>query len=167
MGERHDNWFFRAGPFALSDSVHRRGTELPRHSHPTACIHLILQGTYQEIIERRAGSFVSGTVLYKPPNIEHCNSFEAGDARSLRIEVAANEFRVLRPESAIPTDRLRSTNPIAVSLASKIYGECAQPDAFTSLSVEGLCLELLVALCRGGRELKAGPQPVEAVLAAT
>ena len=65
MGERHDNWFFRAGPFALSDSVHRRGTELPRHSHPTACIHLILQGTYQEIIERRAGSFVSGTVLYK------------------------------------------------------------------------------------------------------
>ena len=75
------------GPSRLALIRHGAGQEIARHGHEHACMHVVLRGLYVE--RSGAGTVVAcpGDVVFKRPQIEHCNHFGSVGAESLRFEM--------------------------------------------------------------------------------
>ena len=139
-GAGHHMHALQAGPFFVSETIHRSGLRLGVHSHRNACFHYVMSGAYAESTRSGPRIVPPRNALLKPPRLRHSNHF-AQEAGSLRIEFPET---VLASSAAILPEGLAVfSNRRIASLCSEILAELDRNDDCSSLAVEGLCLELL------------------------
>jgi AraC family transcriptional regulator len=122
------------------------GTTLARHAHERALVAWAMDGAYRE--EACASTFDCGarSVVFHPAFEEHAVSFREA-ARCFAIELDDQEVRG-RYDARVPGSRLHlDSGPLAAVLAS-LYSEFRNPDACSSLAIQGLVLQLLAGLSR-------------------
>jgi AraC family transcriptional regulator len=128
----------RAGSFDVSQVTFAAGRRLGWHAHPRACVAVIVDGMVRKRFTRLAADAGAGTVVSMPAEEYHEDLF--GREGGSIVVVESN-------------DGVESVSCFAdwgaMLVALRIARELALDDAFSSLAVEGLALELAAAAARG------------------
>lgn len=138
----------RTGPVLVSETDHRPGLRTPAHSHDFACVHLVLEGCYQESTRRGETRAEPGSVVFKPAGQEHWNAFSAAGARSLRMQVEPGALG--RLDRFLPGRLVVLQDPRLGLIAGRLRCELRGEDELTDVAAESLVMELLVATARIG-----------------
>jgi AraC family transcriptional regulator len=148
-----------AGGFTVSEGIHRHGSRLPWHDHPTPTVCFVLQGGFSEMW--RGGSIVctSSTLKFTPAGERHWDQFDRGDVRGLLIEANDVQVAEIRPYSAVLEERESFQGGPLSTIGWKIHQEMQRLDSAAPLAVEGLLLELVASASRRRESVVAGGQP--------
>ncbi len=142
----------------FTESVHSENTSLPFHSHDFAYFCFILQGNFTEKYKDNKKTLGSSSMIFHPLGEKHSDFFHT-ESRCLNIQLNSrfvryldNEDFVFRPMVAQRLELLR--------IVSRLYKEFCEMDEFSTLTVEGLMLELIAEFLRGGekRNLTSAPK---------
>jgi AraC family transcriptional regulator len=135
------------GTFDVSDVEFGPGAKLGWHSHPRACVAVLVTGVVRKRFVRQVADAGEGTLVTMPAHEPHEDLFGRDGARIVVVE----------------NDVLDSVGWFrdwtAVQVALRVARELELDDSFTPLALEGLSLELLALAGRG----PSGP-PVSAWL---
>jgi AraC family transcriptional regulator len=144
--------------FQVVEIDYPAGLELSRHSHPNAHLLYVLDGEYVESCAGASEIRCQARALrYLPPNFERSNHFESG-ARCLIVSIDPEMFaRVASLNHSLEHPASIET-PVSMWLTQKLYREFQQGDSSSTLSLEGILLELLAETAR-----HAGSGPVRIV----
>lgn len=123
-----------------------RRLELDHHTHATAQIVFVLEGTYREKWKGRENRLGPGSAIFRPPGEPHENRF--GDDEVLALVVAYEPGRLpgsssFRDPAPLPT--------LLDDLRARIGLELSRQDAATAHALEGLALLLLARVERATR----------------
>lgn len=122
------------------------GMTLPTHAHESALVAWAMDGAYRE---QAGGSvFECGTrsIVFHPAFEEHSVVFNS-PVRCLAIEIDPEDVRC-RYDAKVPMSvQHLECGPLA-SVLSGLYAEFRNPDACSSLAIQGLVLQLLACLTR-------------------
>lgn len=134
------------GGLGVSEVEFGGRSRLAWHSHPRACTAVVLRGTVRKRFSRSVEEVGQGTVISMPADEPHEDLFGVDGATLVVVESECDgrELRCFR-------------NWDATEIAHRIDRELAAPDAFTSLAVEGLALELAAVAARASME-NPGPR---------
>lgn len=140
---------------SLAASSHAAGSVLPTHTHagPTVCC--VLNGGFTEYWRGHALECAPATVKVTPAGEPHWNRFGTGETRGLIVEIgrdfdsAGGSRRLARTLD----DLIHVSGGAPAAIARRIWLELGARDAAASLALEGLILELLASLVRGGRSV--------------
>ena len=150
----HHSHTLHVGPFFVSETTYRPRLTVPKHRHPTSCLHCILEGEYVEVTTRGRVSIGRGQSLFKPSGLLHWNRIGDLGSRALRIEFRPEKLDAF--EVPYPTSLTSTTNPMMYELTRRMLFEIRGSDPVTPLVVEGLCLEVISLLLRDS--LRTGSQ---------
>lgn len=139
--------------FLLSETKYAPYTELPVHSHNFAYFCFVLTGNY---LEKRVGKSYHcdrSSVVFHTPYDDHANSVYriGGCCLNLRLSdifLGRLGQYVKLPESSIKHNFL-SPNPV-----KELYQEFCEPDEFSSLTIEGIVLQLFAEIARENKSVK-------------
>lgn len=139
----------------LTETIHAANGSLPLHTHERPYVTVVLDGTWEETYGHGSLLCKPLTIIYHPREEVHADSFGGERCRCLRIDLGEEwERRVPRPEEPV---NVRGGPASWIGL--RLHGELAQDDAFSSLAVEGLMLELLAGLGRARQPAPSGRPP--------
>ena len=129
----------------ISETHHPTGLRTPAHAHDALCLHVVLDGAYEE--STRAGShrLARGMVLYKPPETVHWNHFGSGSV-TLRIELLPWAFPALM--TSLPGRVVAFDEPFLSALAGRAHRELRCQDQLSPIVAESLGLEILAGIAR-------------------
>jgi AraC family transcriptional regulator len=144
--------------FRVVEMDYPAGLELSRHSYPSAQLIYVLDGEYAENSAGASEIRCQARALrYLPPDFAHSNHFESG-ARCLVVTIDPEMFaRVASLNNSLEHPASIET-PVSMWLTQKLYREFQQGDSSSTLSLEGILLELLAETAR-----HAGSGPVRIV----
>jgi AraC family transcriptional regulator len=150
---------YEAGTFSLSETAYPPCSTLPRHSHESNYFCFVLSGTYTETYGRKLRSCRPSTIVYHPAGELHSQRFDRARVRLFRIEINQVRLGNVASMQINPQALDRRAGP-AINLAHRLYQEFREPDEVSHLAIEGIGLELIVAMarqrCNGAR---ISPQP--------
>jgi AraC family transcriptional regulator len=124
------------GGHRVSDVAFAANRRIGRHSHPSGCIAVVVEGAVAKTFARLSGTATPGTVISMPAEEPHVDAFGRAGARLVVVEGPFDEVLALEREWSV------------LPIAARIARELACPDAFTPLALEGLVLELHAAARR-------------------
>lgn len=142
---------------------HPGPVRLPQHTHETAFLCLLLEGSYRETFGHTTLAYVPFTLAYHPPTLTHQDTIGGSGGRLFTIEIDTarttsawdDAMRLVGPPGEVRNAR-------AVGLMCRLYRTYAggleshlPPNA---LHVESLALELL-AVATGASSLKESRRP--------
>jgi len=144
--------------FHVVELEYPAGLELSRRSYPSAQLIYVLEGEY---VENAAGASETRcqarALRYLPPDFAHSNRFDSG-TRCIVVTIDPEMFaRVASLNNSLEHPASIET-PVAMWLTQKLYREFQQGDSSSTLSLEGILLELLAETAR-----HAGSGPVRIV----
>ena len=131
---------------ALSEIVHARAWQLPRHGHAAAGVCLLLGGGYREWVARRELEVRPGDAVYHPSDYLHRDEVAPGGARFFFVELSG--ALAGRLEGALPRGPVLDRGGRAATAARRLRRELAGDDPGSVLIREGLACELVGALLR-------------------
>lgn len=119
-------------------------THFPAHAHGNDSMSLVIGGSLTERWEGRPFAMRRDEVAFKPADAIHENVVGATGARILVIELSREWMR----QHATLTAGCASAPSIipSPSISRRLRREFRQPDSFTDIAVQSLCLELIHAL---------------------
>lgn len=144
---------YEAGGLCLSETLYLPGSTLPPHSHESDYFCFVLSGSYRERYEQRVRSCEPLTVLYHPAGELHSQFFDRTAVDLFRIEPSPARLRD-RGDPCVTIDGRDFRGGLPLVLAHKLYHEFRRPDSVSHLAIEGLWLELIVALARHSQTRK-------------
>lgn len=134
--------------FELAEISYGPRLEIPRHEHKDAGFCLVLQGSYTENYNRKALACRARTVTFSPAGERHSNYFYDSGSRCFTIEIDARRLRHVS-ECGITLDSPLGHNGSSLTrLATKLYTEFREDDDASTLSIEGLALEMIAETSR-------------------
>jgi AraC family transcriptional regulator len=134
--------------FRLMELVYPPGVRFPKHSHESSCFSIMLQGGLTENYVTRVLESNARTVGFNAANEEHSNTISPAGARFLLLEVEPElTRRALRHSGSFAKSAVFRGGEINW-LATKLFREAVQLDEVSPLSIEGVALEMIAALCR-------------------
>jgi AraC family transcriptional regulator len=134
--------------FYLTETVYAPNVKVPRHSHRHACFCFVLEGTYRELYRRKAIECRPSNLIFRPAEEVHADHFGALSVRCFIIEIEPEWLARLR-ERSIRVEGPASFHAHSLAwLAMRLRNESRQADDFTSLTVEGLILEVVAEVAR-------------------
>lgn len=132
------------------------------HTHEDAHLVLPLCGPYRSSAAGAPEHADRSVVIYNPPGTSHRDRFDATDGivsgSFFTLSIPADEIGRAQSAGALPDHAVALRGPRVRALIHRLSAECFAWGSGSTLIVEGLCLELLGALARGGR-LPAAPPP--------
>ncbi len=132
----------------LTECLYSPAFKIPRHSHKTAYFGLVLQGSYTETYEAKTRDCGPSTLLFHPAGEVHSESHEDITVRILNIEFPSEWLnRLSGRASALHAPAAFPSGPL-VRMATRLYHEFRNPDAFAPLTIEGLTLEIVAETAR-------------------
>jgi len=133
--------------FTLSEALYPPKLTQPRHTHSLASFSFVLSGNYIENYGKQAATRQPSTVIFHPPQESHAVDFQNG-ARILSVQIDSQRLAYIR-EHSIVFDASASCRTETVNwLGHRIYQEFRQPDASSTLAIEGLIFEILAEASR-------------------
>src|SRR5262249_38247653 len=101
------------------------------------------EGRYREQTGRDQCRLVPDTMCLHPAGETHSNQFARSGARIFCIEFTADSVRRLRAHDVDFSKRLEVRGGAAIRLAHPLYQQFRRAEVVSTLSMEGLILELL------------------------
>jgi AraC family transcriptional regulator len=138
----------QAGGFTVTEGIHRHGSQLPWHDHPTPTICFVLNGTFTEMWRGGTVACVSSTLKFTPAGERHWDRFDRGDVRGLLIEPDDDQVAAIRPHATVLDERESFQGGFLSTLGWRIYQEMQRADPASPLAIEGLLLELVASASR-------------------
>ncbi len=145
----HDLVVAAAGPFEFRVTEYTGGVALPAHRHQRAKMSTALRGGYTERFTYKTFDCTGRTLLIKPPDISHADTYAAPSTLCLTIDVGESALDLVQSESQL-FDGAKST-PLMTPLIDRIVTELRTPDAVTRFALEGLALEIVATATRSSR----------------
>jgi AraC family transcriptional regulator len=145
--------------FELAEIAYEPRLEIPRHVHKDAGFCLVLQGSYTENYNRRALACKARTVTFSPAGEWHSNQFYDLGSQCFIIEIDDKRLRHVS-EYGITLDRpVGQVGGSLTWLATKLYKEFQEDDDASTLSIEGLALEMIAETSRRLNPVKSSQIP--------
>ena len=120
---------------------------------------VVVRGAYQERIRGTEVEHGPGHMLFYPAHALHSQRFGAGGARKIVFTPEAPSMEYLE-EHGVSLDAARYVAaPVISQLAHRALAEMRNDDAFTSLALEGIVLELVAAFARTDRPATPATPP--------
>ena len=142
--------------FVLSELIQNQQTTIPKHSHELAFFDLLINGNYYAKHGKNKFSCNSMTVLWCPPDFTHKAEIGKKGGHFFTIEVSKNNLELFQNYSFIPESFFTRKSQM-VSLAMCLYNEFKNWQDCSSLTVEGLTLEMLGVLAQKEKFLDEKP----------
>jgi AraC family transcriptional regulator len=137
-----------ADGFTVTEGIHRHGSQLPWHDHPTPTICFVLRGAFTEGWRGGSIACTSSTLKFTPAGERHWDRFDRGDVRGLLIEPTNGKAAVIRPYATVLDEREAFEGGLLPMLGWRIYREMRQSDQAAPLAIEGLLLEMIASASR-------------------
>ncbi|MCG8466991.1 MAG: AraC family transcriptional regulator [Gemmatimonadetes bacterium] len=136
----------RGHDLLVSRTRHDPALRTPAHAHPVACLHVVLEGLYDE--HTRAGRHQAepGWGLFKPSGEVHWNEFRSSGSTSIRVELHPDSIPDLTRR--LPNRLTTFRAPRVASLARRAHRELCVADELTPIVVEALAIEILTLVAR-------------------
>jgi AraC family transcriptional regulator len=125
------------GRFSVSVVTFERDTVLTWHHHPRACLAVVVGGTVRKTYAHATHDASRATVIAMPAAEPHADRFGPAGAEIVVVELDQELDCTLAYEDWGAT-----------AVAHRIRSELAEPDAHSSLALEGLALELTALVAR-------------------
>lgn len=145
--------------FSLSETSYAPRARVARHSHESAYICLVRQGSYTENYRKRARTCGPLTLAFHPPDETHSESFNDSRALSFNIEVGKGWVDRVGPYSRVLETPVEFQGGEVVWLAMRLYKEFCLMDELSGLAIEGLALEMIAEASRSGAGTSTGKAP--------
>ena len=145
--------------WGFTESIFTEGTITPLHKHDAAFFYLVVSGVCQESF--RNAERVSGprSLIFHPAGEPHRNHWKGLEGRSFNIEIGCRCASLLDSNCPLVKEPASFEGGTPTWIAQCMYREFRLFDAFSSLSLEGLALELVAACCRGLGGCEERPVP--------
>lgn len=143
--------------FGLTETIYAPTIKLPVHSHKAAYFCFVLEGDFTEFYGRRSRLCRPSTLVFHPAGEKHSDRFET-NARCFNIQMNALWLERVRQHSRVIESPTDFYDERLSNLALRLYREFREFDDFSSLSVEGLTLELIAEASRRSAR-KSEPRP--------
>lgn len=140
------------GDFEITETVYAPLLRIPPHEHRSAYVSFVVRGAYVERCGGAQRDCTTSTVLFHPGGETHSNAFAREGGRCLNVEFGPawrHRIETIRWNESLAHEALLT------HIAAETYGEFRQPDAYSTLIIEGLLLELLGVLGRASRPADA------------
>lgn len=131
------------------------GLLIPKHTHESAYITLVLEGNYSESIADVSDTCSPGMVRFLPAGERHTNHFIT-ETRCLHIAVASQMLQRIQEESGFELAGAIGGRDFS-HLTRKLHREFLQPDEASALALEGLVLEILAEGMRSKKPFRTLP----------
>ena len=149
----------RIAGFYLTETAYAPKSKVPRHAHRHACFCLVLQGAYTELYRGKAIECRPSHLIFRPAEEVHADHFGDLSVRCFIIEVEA-EWLARLHERLIRMDEPASFEGRSLAwLAMRLRHESRQAEDFTSVTVEGLMLELIAEIARRSVKISERKRP--------
>ena len=140
------------GAITFTEATFTPNIKFPKHSHRNACFTLIHKGGYIETFERTVITAKPHSVIFRPPEESHSDSFGSSEVCSSLIEIESEWFEHLNRETTVLNDPLWFDNGQIAWQAMNLCREFREPDDVSRLAIEGLAMEMLAKTVRTVRE---------------
>ncbi len=140
--------------FIIQEEAYPAGFKTSVQATGYALFHLILRGSYTEICGSDNRVRAAGTLVFHPPNLPRSESYSDDGAAIFCILINARRFSSLM-RVLTETGPREFKNDLLVWLATRLYHEFQNPDAVSSLVIDGIVLEML------GRVLRSTARPAQ------
>jgi AraC family transcriptional regulator len=124
---------------------------LPRHSHERPCVAVMLDGSFDLRFPGKCFDCSPPTVFTEPAGETHANCIGCGGAHVLVVQPNPAHSELLRPFAGLLNRATHQRHPGMAERALRLAGELDGIDDLSALAAEGIVLEMLVGLTRGGR----------------
>jgi AraC family transcriptional regulator len=147
-----------AGVFG-TETYHPPNFNIPKHSHNLASFYVVLEGSLTEFSAHKARDVGTCSVVFTPPDEIHSNTFHARGGRCFLVELTQRWMERLAISDLKLDSPMDAKSGDLAMMAIRLYKEFRDADAVSSLSIEGIALEVLAAFCRQSQGLPEGYLP--------
>ena len=118
------------------------------HTHEHATFAVMLNGSFDLAFPQKTFSCTPSSIAVEPAGESHANYIGAGGAEVLVLQPEPDEIELWRPFAPL-FERVNYLRHGGITgLATRLASEIRYPDAFSTLAMESLLLEMLVAASR-------------------
>lgn len=136
------------GNLVLVESLYPPAATMPRHTHKSAHISVVLQGNFTEVSGRKVRSCEASTLIIHPEGEDHAVTFHDSGARIFSFHISSQLHGRIRDFTKILDAPAAFEGGRPTWLAAQLYRESKMADEVTPLSLEGLALEIVAATSR-------------------
>ena len=131
------------GGLRFTESWHAAGSTIARHAHRKATVTMLVDGSFEESYRHHRSMVCDAPAVHiRPPGEPHIDRLGAIGAHNLVIEVEDARLAAIREQSAVFDELRHLQAPAIVQLAKTIQRELMMADQASSLTLEGLALQL-------------------------
>jgi AraC family transcriptional regulator len=124
-------------------STYEANSRMRPHSHDESHFTVVLQGSYDEVIDGETARHRTGSMLFYPAGHPHSQRFHGTDSRGLMFTPPESCLELLA-EQGFAADRASHLAGGSVShIARRFLAETQHEDPFTHLTLSGLFLEIV------------------------
>jgi AraC family transcriptional regulator len=143
--------------FYLKESAYPPNFKIPKHSHARASLYLVLRGTSTEIYGNQRCECKPLSLVFTPPDEVHAEHYHSRGGNCFIFEPAPSRLKRLR-EYSVRLDTAKTFHGGSLAwLTMKLYKEYRQMDELSSLTIEGLGLEIMAEVARDSTQAKRRP----------
>lgn len=132
----------------LAEVVYFPGSATPRHSHDLPQLCLVRKGNFTEVYSGKTREVRPSSVITRPSGESHTQHFHNSEVHCLVVEFEQKWLERVREYHVSLEDSLVFDGGLSVWLATRLYAEFHLSDNASSLSIEGLALEVMSELFR-------------------
>ena len=131
------------GGLILTETMHSPNQRLARHRHDLANLLFVIDGSFNENIDGRTESCGRLGMFIRPAEQLHSNEYDSNGTRCLIIGIEPGWHGLADPLSSVLERPSLTRNSVVAGLGLKLRREMMVADAASTLSIEGVLLELL------------------------
>jgi AraC family transcriptional regulator len=136
-----------ANGFRFTEKAYSSRARLPIHAHELSHFCFVLSGHYQEKIAGKPFERGPAALVYYPPDVSHGEEhFTHG--RHFLVEIDFKGLEIVREYGARLSEPVLLGGGSSLWLAHRMYKEFSERDEFSSIALESISTELLIAASR-------------------
>lgn len=143
---------------SLEEVEYPSGFRIKEHSHAFPLFYLVKKGSFTQFHSRKRLECVPMTLAFIPSHHAHSASVNASGANCFMIEFKGDWLDRLHTHSIL-AEAMDFKRCSSILTGIKLYREFQQHDRFSSLSIEGLTLELIAETSRNYAKLSGNNRP--------
>ncbi|MGH7943423.1 MAG: helix-turn-helix domain-containing protein [Opitutaceae bacterium] len=143
----------------LIEGVYSAKTKVPEHSHQQAVFCVGLTGLCSEVFAGKVRQYEASTVEFLPANQCHSLDFPSADTRAFSIDIAGCWIERAREFSLRLDDSVHARGGLLSGLMMKMYDEFRHLDSASPVAIQGLTMEMFVAVSHQHSNLSVRRRP--------
>src|SRR4051812_29026524 len=135
------------GEVTVHESEFTTALVIPAHVHDQPVVSLLLSGVAAEVIDRHKRDLAAQDLLFTPAFEQHAYTFRQS-GRWLNMQYSPAWLARVSEKAVLPTSSQLIRNRSAVAWATRVRTEVRQPDAVSSLAIDGAMILMIAEMAR-------------------